>query len=166
MLCCCQACAVLFDNNHDGSYRLVPTRSRQLTTSVFSISDAQWDALQIPIGIAFFFKCTPQSRVVALYPGPAGTTESQLDLSEWEELQADNSVLSDLKPDVEALLVNRIDGAREYYLVPIDQCYALAGIIRTRWQGLRGGPEAGVAIRAFFTSLQTGTRMPEMGFHA
>jgi hypothetical protein len=122
--------------------------------------------LQIPIGIAFFFKSTPQSRVVALYPGPAGVTESLLDLSAWDELQAGNPVLAELEPDVEALLVNRVDGAHDYYQVPIDQCYALAGIIRARWHGLNGGADAWTAIRAFFAGLRAGVPAPEMNFHA
>ena len=32
-----------------------------------------------------------------------------------------------LEPDVEALLVNRARGARQHFLVPIDECYALVG---------------------------------------
>lgn len=168
LLCCCQSCAVLFDTGTgtEEVYRLVPTRSRQLDATDFSLSDAQWDALEIPIDIAFFIKSSLASRVVALYPGPAGTTESLLDLSAWEELQTENPVLAELEPDVEALLINRSHGAREYYRVPIDQCYALAGIIRMRWRGLTGGTEAWVAIGDFFSNLQAGTRVSERSFHA
>lgn len=166
LLCCCHSCAVLFGEGNKEIYRLVPTHSRQLVAAEFSLSDAQWDALEIPIDIAFFFKSTLASRVVALYPGPAGTTESLLDLSAWKELQTENPVLAELEPDVEALLINRAHGAREYYRVPIDQCYALAGIIRMRWQGLTGGTEAWVAIGEFFSNLQAGTRVSERSFHA
>ena len=162
LLCSCQACAVLFGGA--GQYRLVPARGRPL--SGFRLSDAQWDALQIPIDIAFFVKSTAQVRVVALYPGPAGTTESLLDLSAWEELQGANPVLAEFEPDVEALLVNRAHGAREYYRVPIDACYALSGIIRVRWRGLSGGAEAWAAIRAFFAELQGGVRAADRGSHA
>ena len=62
--------------------------------------------------------------------------------------------MADLEPDVEALLVNRIDGAREYYRVPIDRCFALVGLIRTRWRGLSGGAEAWQAIHEFFAGLR------------
>ena len=45
------------------------------------------------------------------------------------------SRLKNMEPDVEALLVNRIGHARawtsEYFLVPIDQCYKLVGLIRS-----------------------------------
>lgn len=169
LLCCCQVCAVLFgngSNDAENNYRLVPTRSQQLTDADFALTDAQWDALQIPIDIAFFFNSTARARVVALYPGPAGTTESSLDLSAWEELQAESPLLATLAPDVEALLINRAHGAREYYRVPIDQCYALTGIIRTHWHGLTGGTEAWAAIHRFFVGLQANAAAPERSFHA
>jgi Family of unknown function (DUF5947) len=64
-------------------------------------------------------------------------------------------VLRDLQPDVEALLVNRTKGCREYYRVPIDRCYLLVGLIRTHWRGLSGGSEAWDAIDGFFARLRT-----------
>ena len=120
------------------------------------MTDAQWDALLIPINIAFFFKSTPASRVIALYPSPAGATESLLDLAAWEELQADNPWLAKLEPDVEALLVNRVDGERDYYRAPLDQCYALVGLIRARWRGVSGGSDVWDAVGEFFAGLETG----------
>ena len=36
-----------------------------------------------------------------------------------------------MEPDVEALLINRVGPAREYFLAPIDECYRLVGLIRT-----------------------------------
>jgi hypothetical protein len=43
-----------------------------------------------------------------------------------------------MEADVEALLVNRVDGAREYFLAPIDACFELVGTIRVPWRGLSG----------------------------
>ena len=57
-------------------------------------------------------------------------------------------MLGELEPDVEALLVNRARGAREHWLVPIDDCYSLVGLIRTRWRGLTGGREVWEQIDA------------------
>jgi hypothetical protein len=91
--------------------------------------------------------------VLAFYPGPMGATESLLELAAWQELEDANPVLRTLEPDVEALLVNRARGARQHFVVPIEDCYDLAGLIRTRWRGLTGGREVWQAIEAFFERL-------------
>jgi hypothetical protein len=103
--------------------------------------------------MAFFFHRSDAGRVVAYYPSPAGPTESLLELDAWDELERANPVLRTLEPDVEALLVNRSRGARQYLLVPIEDCYALVGLIRTRWRGLTGGREVWEEIESFFGGL-------------
>ncbi len=45
-------------------------------------------------------------------------------------------MLAELEPDVEALLVNRMNGERAYYRTPIDECFKLVGLIRAHWRGL------------------------------
>lgn len=52
-----------------------------------------------------------------------------------------NSVLDSMQPDVEALLVDRIDSTPFYCFAPIDVCFELAGAIRKQWRGLSGGDE-------------------------
>ncbi len=151
LLCVCGACATLLGNRDDSRYRAVPEYARRLES--FRMTDAEWDAFAIPIGLAFFVASTPDRRIVAFYPGPAGSTESLLDLQAWTRLVADNPILAALEPDIEALLVNRVKGAREYYLAPIDRCYVLVGLIRTKWRGLSGGEEAWKAIDGFFAGL-------------
>jgi hypothetical protein len=54
---------------------------------------------------------------------------------------------------VEALLVNRARGARMHFVVPIEDCYRLAGLIRTRWRGLSGGEEVWKEIDGFFKEV-------------
>jgi hypothetical protein len=83
----------------------------------------------------FFFRSTPDARVIAFYPSPAGATESLLPLETWSEIAAANPLLQEMEADVEALLVNRIGHVRgfaaaEYYVLPIDECYKLVGLIR------------------------------------
>ena len=68
----------------------------------------------IPINMAFFFESSVEERVVAQYPSPAGATESQLPLDTWSGIVAENPVLAEMEPDVEALLVNRLGPARGY----------------------------------------------------
>jgi len=151
LVCACDACAVLFDAGESARYRRVPRQVRML--SDFRMSDAQWEGLHLPINLAFVYVSTPAGRVVAMYPGPAGATESLLGLDSWKDLVADNPVLGDLKPDVEALLIHRIGDERVYCRAPIDECYKLVGLIRTHWRGLSGGTAVWAEIRAFFQAL-------------
>jgi len=159
LLCSCGACVILF-SGQEGKYRRVPQRIRSLPN--FRLTDAQWESLLIPINMAFFFHSSPAGRIVALYPSPAGATESLLALEAWEEIVEQNPALREMEPDVEALLVNRIgrmrrdreNGAAEYFLTPIDECYKLTGLIRARWRGLSGGSEVWEEIEQFFAGLK------------
>jgi hypothetical protein len=155
LLCACRACALLFDSKAAGGghLRLVPTRRRRLDG--FVLDGAAWDRLQIPVDMAFFFFSTPAGRVSAFYPSPAGPTESLLQLEAWTELEAANPILAEMEPDVEALLISRARGMREHWLVPIDDCYELVGLIRSRWRGFGGGEEVWDAIADFFDDLPT-----------
>lgn len=155
VICACQACAVLFNTDNAGSakYRLIP--ARYLALPDFTMTDEQWDALLIPVNMAFFFSDSKEQQVKAFYPGPAGATESLLNMEHWTELVEANPILRLLEPDVEALLVNRLEQTRAYYIVPIDSCYRLVGMIRVYWRGLSGGEEVWQAIHNFFAELQT-----------
>ena len=150
--CSCEACAILFSGQTETRYKRVPRRVRYLAD--FRLADAQWESLLIPIGMAFFFHSSPAGKTLALYPSPAGATESLLDLSSWAAVVEENPVLLELEPDVEALLVNRVRGAADYYLAPIDECYKLVGLIRAHWRGLSGGTEVWQEIDEFFAGLK------------
>jgi hypothetical protein len=158
LLCACRGCALLFDSKAAGGghLRLLPTRRRRLDG--FVLDPAGWDRLRIPVDMAFFFRSTPAARVLAFYPSPAGPTESLLELEAWTELEAANPALGEMEPDVEALLVNRAGERREHWIVPIDDCYELVGVIRTRWRGFGGGEEVWAGIDAFFDDLPTRER--------
>lgn len=152
LVCACQACSLLFEGKADGKLRHVPHRTERL--SDFRLTDAEWNGLCIPIGLAFLLFSTWHRRPIALYPGPAGTTESPLGEDAWSMLVSNNPELANIAPDVEALLVNRTERKREYYLVSIDHCFALAGLIRAHWRGLSGGAEVWDAINSFFSRLR------------
>jgi len=154
IMCACRPCSILFDSEaaSEGRYRLIP--DRHLFLENFEMSAAQWESLRIPVDMAFFFYSTPAERVVAFYPSPMGPTESLLKLSAWEELEESNPLLKGMERDVEALLVNRVRGAREHFLVPIDECYSLVGLIRMNWRGLSGGREVWEKIEQFFKELR------------
>lgn len=162
VVCVCYACSVLFNNQGAGAgkYRLVP--DRHLALPDFHMADEQWDELMIPVNIVYIFRSSLASRVMAFYPSPAGATESLLSLESWETLVKSNPILDDLEPDVEALLINRVNDAHEYYIVPIDACYRLVGLIRISWRGLSGGEEARKAIAEFFADLRAKSRPVHM----
>jgi hypothetical protein len=158
LMCACQACKILFDRREagEGHYRLVP--DRRLLIEDFRLEDSDWAALQIPVEMAFFFHSTRDERVSAFYPSPAGPTESLLRLDAWEDLERGNPVLGSLEPDVEALLVNRARGARQHFIVPIEDPYRLVALMRGRWRGLAGGEDVWEAIEGFFTELSEQAR--------
>jgi hypothetical protein len=156
--CACRACAILFDRPAaaEGRYKLV--RDRRLRIEDLELDDLMWEQLRLPVDMAFFFYASTDERVVAYYPSPMGPTESLLDLSAWEELATANPILRTLDPDVEALLVNRVRGARQHWIVPIDECYALVGLIRAHWRGLTGGAEVWQEIARNFEALDRRSR--------
>jgi hypothetical protein len=152
LVCACDACTILFDNQAAGKYRRVPRRVQFLPD--FHLPDEAWDGLHLPINLAFFLHSTAAGRVVALYPSPAGATESLVSLDSWQKLAQDNPILSEFQPDVEALLVNRVGDERACYRVGIDECYKLVGLIRSHWRGLSGGTEVWEEIGRFFVRLR------------
>jgi hypothetical protein len=153
LMCSCDACAILFSDSAATKYRRVPRRIEAWPE--FAIDDEQWDALGIPIGLAFFYRNSVTGCIAVIYPSPAGGTESLLQEECWQMLCERNPKLAELSPDVEALLVNRVGGARDYYRVPIDQCYKLVGLIRSNWRGLSGGKEVWQRIAGFFVELKS-----------
>lgn len=157
LICSCNACAVLFHPHGETKYKRVSARIRCLQD--FQLTSAQWDDLMIPIGVAFLVDSSVEGRVLAFYPSPAGPTESTPSLIAWDEIVQQNPVLKKMGPDTEALLVNRLELARtgncEYYLLPIDKCYELVGLIRSQWRGLSGGTDVWKQVDAFFEGLRT-----------
>ncbi|HEY2176186.1 MAG TPA: DUF5947 family protein [Mycobacteriales bacterium] len=158
LMCTCRACSLLFTNPTaaQGRYRSVP--DRHLYDAAFAITDAQWDLLQIPVSMAFFFVNSIAGQTNAFYPSPAGATESLLSLETWADVTSANRLAALLEPDVEALLVRKRDGRYECYLVPIDACYELVGLVRMNWKGFAGGAEAWQTIDDFFDRLQARSR--------
>ncbi len=150
ILCACEPCRAM-RSGIDG-YRPVGTRT--LWLDEFNFPDELWAAFQIPIGLAFFLSSTSTGSVVALYPSPAGATESELDLASWAALRIANPVLAELEPDAEALVVNRMASPPQHAIAPIDDCYRLVGLIKSTWQGISGGTAIEDAVPGFFDELR------------
>jgi Family of unknown function (DUF5947) len=158
LMCVCRACYLLFtDGNAELRYRAVP--DRYLAFGDFALDRRAWEALQIPVGVAFFFTNSELGRTVAFYPGPAGACESELDLDAWNAISAADSRVGLLADDVEALLVRvpEEDGDEnavpQSYLVPIDACYEFVGRLRLLWKGFDGGQQARQFIDSFFAQI-------------
>jgi hypothetical protein len=115
LMCACRACYLLFTHpgagmgrqagpGH-GRYQAVP--DRYLTDPARPLSLAEWDSLQIPVGLAFFLRTSRGGGTTAFYPSPAGVTECQLNLDAWALIAADHPLLAAAAPDVEAILISR-----------------------------------------------------------
>ena len=151
--CACDACAILFNGNTRQRYRRIPRDVVRLDN--FVMDDTEWESLLIPINLAYFVHDSAAGRVIVQYPSPGGAMESALELEYWDIIVEHNPVLRRFEPDVEALLVNRIGSPPRYYRAPIDQCFRLVGLIRTKWHGLSGGTEVWREIDGFFDNLDS-----------
>ena len=155
LMCVCRACYLLFtDTQAELRYRAVP--DRYLAFGDFALDRRAWEALQIPVGLAFFFTNSALGRTVAFYPGPAGACESELDLDLWNAIRGADPRVDLLTDDVEALLVRVPEDESaepQTYLVPIDACYEFVGRLRMLWRGFDGGQEARAFVDDFFTQV-------------
>jgi hypothetical protein len=152
LLCACRSCYLLFMHEGAGGGRFRAVPQRYLALSV-STARAEVEALDLPIGLAFFLRNAATGRIAAFYPGPAGATESELSLDAWDALVAALPPLSTLAVDVEAALLRRRDTEVEAYIVPIDVAYELVGRIRRSWRGINGGDDVRGEIDAFFARV-------------
>jgi hypothetical protein len=149
--CACAACAGRYGTVEEG---FLPVTPRKEKLPSFKLSDAGWGEFQIPIDLAFLVR--RGDGLVALYPGPAGIVQSQASDEAWQDLAARNPVLTELAPEVEALVINRVHGRREAWRLSIDHCFSLAGTLRQKWHGLSGGPKVWDAIEHYFDQPEVG----------
>jgi hypothetical protein len=149
ILCSCEPCFAM----RAGDAELRPSGTRVAQLDDLALDDDLWAKFQIPIGLAFFMDSTTAGCVVALYPSPAGATESELHFASWSRMGELNPVLEGLEPDIEGLIVNRMSDPPAYAIAPIDRCYALTGTIKAHWEGLSGGAKVQEAVTAFFDGL-------------
>jgi hypothetical protein len=150
--CVCRDCALVMSSRAGSTARRVPRRAVHLDD--FQLADDEWARLEVPTGIAFFVARSPEGKVVAGCPSPEGPIEIEPPLDAWSALVARNPVLAGLQRDVEALVVHRMGGVREHWLVSIDLAFRLAGVVRTRWRGFLGGPAVTTEIERFFARLK------------
>ena len=136
----------------EGDYR--PVGNRTVWLPDLDLPDDVWAGFQIPIGLAFFMQSTVTGCVVAMYPSPAGATESELHFESWSRMCELNPVLAGMEPDIEGLIVNRLSEPPMYVIAPIDSCYGLTGAIKATWEGISGGAGVDRAVTRFFEQLR------------
>jgi hypothetical protein len=150
IVCVCEPCWGM--RAGEGDYR--PTGQRTIWLPELVIADEVWAGFQIPIGLAFFMRSTVTECVVAMYPSPAGATESELRFESWRELVERNPVLEGMEADIEGLIVNRLAEPPIHVIAPIDRCYELTGTVKAHWEGISGGSEVETAVAEFFERLR------------
>jgi Family of unknown function (DUF5947) len=150
IVCACEACWAM--RSGEGDYR--PTGNRTVWLPELDLPDDLWAGFQIPIGLAFFMDSTVTGCVVAMYPSPAGATESELHFESWARMIELNPGLRELEPDIEGLIVNRLADPPLYVIAPIDRCYALTGAVKASWEGISGGTGVELAVTRFFEELR------------
>jgi len=154
VLCVCQACTLLFDRDGTGRYLLIPRERTRLV-------DVAVDELDVPVGLAFFVKQT-SGMVLAHYPSPLGTTQSQVDPDAWRAAEQGSPLLASMKPRVEAYLVRvSATGHAEHWIVPLDDCFRLVAVIRQNWTGMAGGSAVWREVARFFAELNIENRQEE-----
>jgi hypothetical protein len=159
LLCACRACYLLFTQRTAGGGRFLAVPDRYLFDPDRVMTPAEWDQLEIPVGLAFFLRTSRDGgALTGFYPSPAGVTECRLDLELWDRLVADYPLLGATADDVEAALISRSDDGVAYFLVPIDVCYELAGRLRLYWHGFDGGTEARASIAEFLAGVRQRAR--------
>lgn len=151
--CACRACAILFDRGGAGGghYCLIPERRRRLAS--FHLDDLGWRSLGIPVEMAFFVRRSENEEVSAFYPSPAGATRAEVPIESWQELESAHPAVRGIEPDVEALLVNRLPGGGQAFIVGLDDCYRLVAVVREHWRGFSGGENVWSEIERFFGEL-------------
>lgn len=149
-MCACEVCTVM--QAEKGEYRPIPQRYKYLED--FKMPEAIWAQLKIPVNMAFIVYNSDREQPIAFYPSPAGSMESELQLNSWESLKEDNPKLRSLTPDLEGFMINRLDKPHEHFIIPIDSCYELIGLIRMTWQGIHGGEKMRDTVRKYFKDLK------------
>lgn len=105
-----------------------------------------------PPGVAFFFYSTPRQRMASIHLTSTDIVAAPLPPDAWRDLEAANPALREMLPDVEALLIRRRaePPARPAlawnlphavgYLVPIDECHRLVGLLRAHQRDAVAAP--------------------------
>jgi hypothetical protein len=154
--CVCGPCAAA--EVAGAPWRRVPHRC--VPVPDLEAADIEWEGLGVPIRLAFFVVTGADAGPLAFFPSPGGVIELQADRGVWGRMRARSVAVQRIRADVEALLVHHAHPVGEagapaghQYVVSIDVCYRLVGIVRAHWRGFGGGAEVWKRIEALFVHL-------------
>ncbi|WP_433830342.1 DUF5947 family protein [Actinoplanes sp. CA-015351] len=145
LVCGCADC-----HENPGGLRPVPDRFLELPGEV--VDRETWDELDVPAGLAFLWRT--EERLLVSGPAPDRVVEHDLPVTVWERITGRHPAFAALRPGVEALIIRRA-GA---FLVPIDACYELAGLLRTSWRGFDGAQATRGSLTMFFAKLSVAAK--------
>ena len=132
---------------------------RYLYDPAHPMTEADWDQLEIPVGLAFFLRSSEDRQVAGFYtrarPGP---TESPRSGRVGPDSPGPSAARRHRARRGGGPHHARTDDVIEYFLVPIDACYELAGRMRLHWRGFDGGTEARHAIAEFLDGVRSRAR--------
>ena len=147
----CEACWAL----RSGDTEFRPVGQPHALAGGLRLPEEIWAQFRIPIGLAFFMYSSVTDCVVALYPSPAGATESELHFETWSRLAELNPVLerararrrgADRQPD------RRIRRPTRSPRSTAATCsWAWSS---PRWEGISGGAGVERAIDGYFDDLK------------
>jgi hypothetical protein len=154
--CACAACAGFFARVSADRPRRIETFAKRLVK--FELDKATWHRLGVPVGLAYFSLRGASPEVVASFPGRAGVVQAGVPGALWRALSETHAVLAALSPEVEALLVRRTPGRRDYFHVSIDHCFRLTELLRSA-RAKSSGPETEL-LDDFFAELEQSSTHP------
>ena len=153
LMCVCRGCYLLFTDTARAA--ALSGRPRPLPGFPdFALDRRQWEALQIPVGLAFFFRTRRWTGRWRSIPGPPAPPNPNWTSTAWNDIAAADPRVDVLADDIEALLVRVPDDEDAppavAFWCPIDACYEFVGRLRMLWRGFDGGQQVRRFIDEFF----------------
>jgi hypothetical protein len=161
VLAACAGCehSVVPDGRKSLRYQVVSDRYVRLPRGV--IKSGRWDALRIPVALAFLVHRSLHDEYVAYYPSPNGPLVEELTRDQWADMMGGEHLLESLQSDVEALLVDARGVTPAGYIVPITTYFDFDRRLGDDWRGYDGGLQAAGVVDAFVMSLGSGFHMSD-----
>ena len=182
LACACRACYLLFTASPgrlgprpgSGTPGASPRRGSALPLGPGPLPAAtrpgrcpplEWDELQIPVGLAFFLNSSERGAWAAstrARPAPPNAPWTWPRGSAWRpRIRCWARRNPTWRPCCCAATADASEA--EYFIVPIDVCYELAGRMRMLWKGFDGGSEARASIDEFLAGVRQRAREAGQG---